>query len=88
MYWPFVGIGATVEQCMVAYREVFCRAEGFEHVSRYINGQLLSANKTLQGIHAQIVWPAGKAASRRAMHEAIFEAGWSRESLMQRLRKA
>jgi hypothetical protein len=35
MHWPLVGIGVTVEQFMVAYREVFCRAEGFEHVSRY-----------------------------------------------------
>jgi SRSO17 transposase len=87
MYWPFVGIGATVEQFMVAYREVFRRAEGFEHVSRYINGLLLSANKTLQGIHAQITWPEGKAVSRRAMREAIFEVGWSRESLMQRHRE-
>jgi hypothetical protein len=45
MHWPFVGIGATVEQFMVAYREVFCRTEGFEHVSRYSNGLLLSTNK-------------------------------------------
>ncbi len=83
MYWPLVGIGTTLEQFMVAYREVFCREAGFEHVSRYINGLLLSANKTLQGIYAQIVWPEGKQVSRRAMHESVFESGWSREALMQ-----
>jgi hypothetical protein len=55
MYWPFVGLGSTLQQFMVAYRDVFCRAEGFEHVSRYINGLLLSAKTTLQGIYAQIV---------------------------------
>lgn len=87
MYWPLVGIGATLQQCMAAYREVFCRAEGFEHVSGYINGLLLSANKTLQGIYAQIVWPEGKQVSRRAMHEAVFESGWSRDALMQRHRQ-
>ncbi|MGH2415466.1 MAG: hypothetical protein ACRDEA_17605 [Microcystaceae cyanobacterium] len=65
MYWPLVGIGATLQQFMVAYREVFCREAGFEHVSRYINGLLLSANKTLQGINAQIVWTQGKQVSRR-----------------------
>jgi hypothetical protein len=63
MYWPFVGLGSTLQQFMVAYRDVFCRAEGFEHVSRYINGLLLSAKTTLQGIYAQIVWPEGKQAA-------------------------
>jgi hypothetical protein len=87
MYWPLVGLSSTVQQFMVAYREVFCREEGFEHVIRYINGLLLSANKTLQGIYAQIVWPEGKQVSRRAMHEAVFEARWSRETLMERHRQ-
>jgi len=36
---------------MAPYREVFCRAEGFDHVSRYVTGLLLSPNKTLQGIY-------------------------------------
>jgi hypothetical protein len=83
MYWPLVGIVPALQSFLAAYREVFCRDAGFEHVSRYINGLLLSANKTLQGIYAQIVWPEGKPVSRRAMHEAVFEAGWSREQLMQ-----
>jgi uncharacterized protein YoaH (UPF0181 family) len=87
MYWPLVGLGATLQQFMIAYREVFCREAGFEHVSRYINGLLLSANKTLQGIYAQIVWPEGKQVSRRAMHEAVFEAGWNRDTLMHRHRE-
>ena len=82
MYWPLVGIGTTLQQFMVAYREVFCRDTGFDHVSRYINGLLLSANKTLQGIYAQIVWPSGQQVSRRAMHESVFESGWSRDALM------
>lgn len=68
---------------MAGYREVFCREAGLSHVSRYINGLLLSTNKTLQGIYAQIVWPEGKQVSRRAMHESVFESGWSRESLME-----
>jgi len=87
MYWPLVGIGATLQLFLVAYREVFCRDEGFDHVSRYINGLLLSVNKTLQGIYAQIVWPEGKQVSRRAMHESVFESGWNRETLMQRHRQ-
>lgn len=83
MYWPLVGIGTTLQQFMVAYRKVFCRDAGFDHVKRYINGLLLSANKTLQGIYAQVVWPEGQPVSRRAMHEAVFESGWSRDALMQ-----
>jgi hypothetical protein len=82
MHWPLVGIAPTIQGFLAGYREVFCRNAGFEHVSRYINGLLLSANKTLQGIYAQIVWPEGKQVSRRAMHEAVFESGWSRDDLM------
>jgi hypothetical protein len=82
MYWPLVGIGATIRQFLVAYRHIFCREAGFAHISRYINGLLLSANKTLQGIYAQIVWPEGEGVSRRAMDEAVFESGWSRTELM------
>ena len=87
MYWPLAGITPTIQTFMASYREVFCRAAGFEHVSRYVSGLLLSANKTLQGIYDQIVWPAGKPVSRRAMHEAVFEAGWNREALMSRHRE-
>lgn len=82
MYWPLVGIVPTLQRFLAAYRGVFCRDKGFEHISRYVNGLLLSANKTLQGIYAQIVWPNGQQVSRRAMHEAVFEAGWTRDDLM------
>lgn len=84
---PFVGIPETIAKGMSAYRGVFCRAAGFEHVSRYISGLLLSENKTLQGIAAQQVYPEGKSVSRRAMHAAVFEAGWDSEALMQQHRQ-
>lgn len=83
---PFVGVPKTIAQGMSAYREVFCREEGFEHVSRYISGLLLSENKTLQGIHAQQVYLEGQASSRRAMHAGVFEAGWESAGLMQQHR--
>lgn|GEM_PF-1473661 len=76
--FPLVGIPQTIATFLQAYRDVFCRAEGFEHVKRYISGLLLSANKTLQGIYSHIAWPEGQQVSRRAMHEAVFEAGWDR----------
>ena len=87
MHCPLVGIGSTIKGFLQDYREVFFRNAGFEHVSRYINGLLLSPNKTLQGIYAQIVWPEGRQVSRRAMHEAVFEAPWSRDVLMHRHRE-
>src|SRR5690349_21858315 len=80
---PLTGVPPTVAREMKAYREVFCRDEGFEHVSRYVSGLILSPNKTLQGIHAQQVWPEGEEVSRRAMHAAVFEAGWSEDELME-----
>src|SRR5579883_1093119 len=87
---PFVGVPQTILQRrryanahgLSAYQEVFCRDEGFEHVSRYISGLLLSENKTLQAIHAQQVYFEGEASRRRAMHAAVFEAGWESDELM------
>jgi len=69
------------------YREVFCRDEGFDHVSRYVSGLVLCKNKTLQGIYAQQVWPEGEEVTRRAMHAGVFEAGWWSAKLM-RMRRA
>jgi hypothetical protein len=49
MMFPLIGVPETIAKGMNAYRGVFCRQEGFEHVSRYISGLLLSENKTVQG---------------------------------------
>jgi hypothetical protein len=79
---PLVGVPETIRRGLAPYREVFCRAEGFDHISRYITGLLLSPNKTLQGIYAGQVWEPRAPRSRRAMHEAVFEAGWAADALM------
>jgi hypothetical protein len=84
---PFVGVPATIGQAMAAYRDVFCRTAGFEHVSRDVRGLLLSQNKTLPAIADQQVYAEGKSVSRRAMHAAVFEAGWDSEQWMQRHRE-
>ncbi len=85
---PLVGVPATIAAGMQEYRDVFNRQAGFEPVSAYVSGLLLSANKTLEGIHAQRVFAEGKATSRRAMHEAVFEANWDREALMRQHRES
>jgi hypothetical protein len=79
---PIVGVPATLYQGLVKYRDIFCREAGFDHVSRYVTGLILSPNKTLQGIHDLQVWGTAPGPSRRAMHEAVFEAGWAAETLM------
>ncbi|NET10948.1 MAG: hypothetical protein F6K09_23745 [Merismopedia sp. SIO2A8] len=79
---PIVGIPATVAEGMAPHREVFGRDEGFAHVQRYVSGLLLSPNKTLQGIYGQLVFSEGEQVSRRAMHQAVFEAGWDVDRLM------
>jgi hypothetical protein len=71
---------------LAPYRDVFCREAGFEHISRYVTGLLLSPNKTLQGLYDGQVWESEHAPSRRAMHAAVFEAGWDAEALMPRHR--
>lgn len=83
---PIVKVPFTIAEGMKKYREIFFRDKGFEHVSRYMSGLVLSANKTLQGIYAQQVWPEGESVSRRAMHAAVFDAGWSVEELMKKHR--
>ncbi len=64
---PLVGIPETVAQFLKQYRKVFCREAGFKHISSYINGLLMSPNKTLQGIYSQLVWDEENKVSRRAM---------------------
>jgi hypothetical protein len=79
---PLIGIPPTIAAGMAPYRDIFCRDEGFAHICRYVTGLILSPNKTLQGIYAQLVPEEGKQFSRRAMHEAVFEAGWQLSELM------
>lgn len=79
---PIVRVPDTIRAGMAPYREVFCREAGFEHVGRYITGLILSPNKTLQGIYDTQVWQDGLQPSRRAMHAAVFEAGWDVAGLM------
>src|SRR5215831_6508518 len=82
---PMVGVPKSIRRGLQPYRKLFGRAAGFEHISRYVTGLMLSPNKTLQGIYAEQVWDGDKP-SRRAMHEAVFEAGWDAEGLLPRHR--
>ena len=79
---PIIEVPETVRNGMMSYRNVFCRDEGFEHVSRYVTGLIISPNKTLQGIYDLQVWD-GKKPSRRAMHGSVFESSWNSGILMQ-----
>jgi hypothetical protein len=51
-----------------------------------VTGLLVSPNKTLQGMYANQVWEENKP-GYRAMHEAVFEAGWNAEELLPRHRR-
>ena len=84
---PLAGVPLLIAAWLKPYRDMFCRTAGFNHVSRYITGLLLSPNKTLQGIYALQVWPEEPPVSRRAMHAAVFEAGWNSDELMRRHRQ-
>jgi hypothetical protein len=79
---PIVGVPETLRQGLAKYRPIFCRDAGFAHISRSITGLILSPHKTLQGIDALQVWEEEQAPSRRAMHEAVCEAGWAADRLM------
>lgn len=79
---PLIGVPSVIAKGMAKYRDIFCRNKGYSHVSRYIAGLIVSPNKTLQGIYAQQVWGPRETVSRRAMHAAVFEAGWDSTALM------
>jgi len=83
---PIVEVPKTIATGMEKYRDVFCRDEGFDHVSRYVTGLIISPNKTLQGIYDLQVWK-DKKPSRRSMHGSVFEYGWDSEDLIQQHRK-
>ena len=83
---PIVQVPETIRKGMSSYRDVFCRDEGFDHVSRYVTGLIISPNKTLQGIYDLQYWD-GKKPDRRSMHESVFEAGWGSDSLIQKHRE-
>jgi hypothetical protein len=86
VWLSLVGVPRFIKEGLAPYRDLFCREAGFEPVSRYVAGLLLSPNKTLQGIYAQQVWPEAQGVSRRAMHTGVFEAGWASEGVMPRHR--
>lgn len=85
--FPIVTIPEAIRKGLSAYRSIFCRTVGFEHICRFVTGLINSPNKTLQGIYGLQVWPEGESVSRRAMHEAVPEAGWQSEELMPRHRQ-
>ena len=82
---PIVEVPETIRNGMLNYRNVFCRDEGFDHVSRYVTGLIISPNKTLQGIYDLQVWD-GKKPSRRSMHGSVFESGWGSDALIRQHR--
>jgi hypothetical protein len=83
---PIVEVPETIAEQMKNYRDVFCRNEGFDHVSRYVTGLIISPNKTLQGIYDLQVWEDNKP-SRRAMLGSVFEYGWDSTELIRRHRE-
>ena len=72
---PIVEVPETIRNGMLNYRDVFCRDEGFDHVSRYVTGLIISPNKTLQGIYDLQVWD-GKKPSRRSTRLWQFLVAW------------
>jgi len=73
---PLVGVPETIRRGLAPYRDMFCRAEGFEHISRYVTGLLLSPHKTLQGIYDMQVWePGGPTAGGPCTKPCLRPAG-------------
>ena len=66
---PIIRVPEILAKGMESFRKIFCRAEGFEHICRFITGLILSPNKTLQGIYDLRVWE-GEVPSRRAIEQS------------------
>jgi hypothetical protein len=76
---PIVGVPETIRRGMMPYRQLFSRAEGFEHVSRYVTGLILSSKKTLQGVYDVQVWgersPVDERGTRRSAKRGGMPGG-------------
>jgi len=46
---PITRVPETIAQGMAKFRSIFCREEGFEHVSRYVTGLVVSPNTCSEG---------------------------------------
>jgi hypothetical protein len=79
---PLGGVPETVRRGLAPSRDVLCRAEGFDQVSRSGTGLILRPHTTGQGRSARQVWAPGAPRSRRAMPDAVWEAGWAADALM------
>src|SRR5947208_16080154 len=71
---PIIRVPEILAKGMESFRKIFCRAEGFEHICRFITGLILSPNKTLQGIYDLQVWEGG-APEQEGQPEAGFWFG-------------
>ncbi len=49
---PLIGVPKSIAEYLEQYRELFKRQKGFETISRFITGLILSPNETLEGIHS------------------------------------
>lgn len=77
---PRVGVPETVRRGLAPSRDVLCRAEGVDHGSRSVTGLLLSPQQTLPGVAAVQGGAPGAPRSRRAMHAAVWAAGWAADA--------
>jgi hypothetical protein len=82
---PIIWVPEAIAKGRESFRKLFGRTEGFEPVCRFIPGLILSPNKPLPGSYDSQVGE-GKAPSRRAMHEAVFESGWEVGAFLQQPR--
>ena len=72
---PMVGVPETMWKGLRLYRDLLGRAEGFEHVSRYVSGLIVSSNKTVQGIYAQKCRKGRNRVGARCMKRSLKRAG-------------
>src|ERR671931_1215710 len=72
---PIIRVPEILAKGMESFRKIFCRAEGFEHICRFITGLILSPNKTLQGIYDLQVWEGEGRAVGPCMKRSLSQAG-------------
>ena len=77
---PITCVPETLVKGLKSFREIFGRAEGFEHVCRFITGLILSPNKTLPGIYEAQVWRARRPAVVPCLKRSLSRAGTRRLS--------
>src|SRR5438105_10841744 len=72
---PIIRVPEILAKGMESFRKVFCRAEGFEHICRFITGLILSPKRPSKGFMLCKYGRGRRRVGGRCMKRSLSQAG-------------